>query len=237
MPEKDSGGEGGSRYTVHVKKIKNSVIGDGADQRNLHPTRAKGITVLVAVAVVAALTALAVLAVVLLGGSGSSVGSAPPVPSGLPGPPTASPTTPSPAPSHPTSRPPSATPGPLPDASSPAPDLPPPPRPTVRAPRPPASSAPPATPAAQPSPTPCPLRKEYRVTVKAQLWNAEGEHTGDVASGTLFFRQETASYPEPVDDRYYGTVDQAISGSAIGYVLRKKLDYVGTVEFCRGAAN
>ncbi|MYV56864.1 hypothetical protein [Streptomyces sp. SID3212] len=67
---------------------------------------------------------------------------------------------------------------------------------------------------------------------KAQIWDAEGERLGDVASGTLFFREETASYPSPVDDRYYGTVDEVISGSATGYVLRKKLDYVGTVEIC-----
>ncbi|MFD3519950.1 hypothetical protein [Streptomyces sp. NPDC058653] len=53
-----------------------------------------------------------------------------------------------------------------------------------------------------------------------------------MASGTLFFRQEPADYPEPVDDRYYGTVDEVISGSPTGYVLRKKLEFVGTLEIC-----
>ncbi|MFE4663579.1 hypothetical protein ACFRI7_01970 [Streptomyces sp. NPDC056716] len=67
---------------------------------------------------------------------------------------------------------------------------------------------------------------------KGQIWDAGGNRVGDVASGTLFFRLEPASYPAPVDDRYYGTVDEVISGSATGYVLRKKLDYVGTVEIC-----
>ncbi|KIF77706.1 hypothetical protein QR77_35475 [Streptomyces sp. 150FB] len=67
---------------------------------------------------------------------------------------------------------------------------------------------------------------------KAQIWDARGEPIGDVASGTLFFRQEPAGYPAPVDDRYYGTVDEALAGSATGYVLRKKLDYVSSVKIC-----
>ncbi|MFG1807471.1 hypothetical protein [Streptomyces sp. NPDC049040] len=240
MTEMDSGGGGGSHYTVHAKKIKNSVIGGEADQRNQHPARVKGSTVLAVVAAAAALAAVVVPAVVLLGGSGDPVAATQAVPSGMPGPPAASPAAQSPAqsptPSHRASRPPSTTPARPPDTPSSAPDLPPAPGPSVRAPRPPVSSAPPAAPAPQPSTVrPCPLRKEYRLMNRAQLWNAQGEHIGDVASGTLFFRQEAAGYPEPVDDRYYGTVDQAISGSATGYVLRKKLDYVGTVEYCRSA--
>ncbi|MFF3554226.1 hypothetical protein ACFYXL_12520 [Streptomyces tsukubensis] len=67
---------------------------------------------------------------------------------------------------------------------------------------------------------------------KGQIWDARGNRIGDVAPGTLFFRQESASYPSPVHDRYYGTVDEVISGNATGYVLRKKLDYVGDVEIC-----
>lgn len=74
--------------------------------------------------------------------------------------------------------------------------------------------------------------RQYRVNNKAQVWDARGQRVGDVASGTLFFRQESAAYPSPVDDRYYGTVDEVISGSPTGYVLRKKLDFVRTVEVC-----
>ncbi|MFI0937547.1 hypothetical protein [Streptomyces sp. NPDC021020] len=223
MTDKGSGGDG-PRYTVHARTIKNPVFGDDADQRNQLPAKAKGSAVLVAAAALAVLAAAVVAAVVLLGGSHASVGSAPPAPSGLPGPPPAvSSSAPAPTPSHPAGR--------SPDAVTSAP------RPTVRATRPPASSVPgtaPAAPAPEPSP-PCPPRKEYRVTNKAQLKNAAGEHIGDVASGTLFFREESATYPTPVYDRYYGTVDQALSGSATGYVLRKKLDYVGTVAYCGGA--
>ena len=177
-----SGGGGGSHYTGHAKKIKNSVIGDEADQRNQPLARAKGITGLAAVAAVAALAAVAVLAVVLLGGNG-----APSCPHG---------------PSRPGSQGRQRLRRPL--------------RATGRA----VHRAPPRAVLR----TPRRRRQAFR------------PHIGDVASGTLFFRQEAASYPAPVDDRYYGTVDQALSGSATGYVLRKKLDYVGTVEFCRDAA-
>lgn len=221
MTDKGSGGDG-PRYTVHARTIKNPVFGDDADQRNQLPARAKGSgPVLVAVAALAVLAAAVVAAIVLLGGSHASVGSAQPAPSGLPGPPPAAAS--SSAPSHRAGR--------SPDAATSAP------RPTVRATKPPASSVPNTAPAAPaPSPArPCPLRKEYRVTNKAQLKNAAGEHIGDVGSGTLFFREESATYPTPVYDRYYGTVDQALSGSTTGYVLRKKLDYVGTVAYCGGA--
>jgi hypothetical protein len=225
------------------------------------PAKSRGTTVLVAVAAVAAVTALAALvalAVVLLHGDDGPASSARPDSSALPGPPSASPTTPGPTSSHRTSPAPGPGPGRPPDTSLWKPGLPPGPLPTLHATRPPAKSAPSAqpappaapaapaapagstTPAPQPSSPssarPCPARDEYRLTNKAQVWNAEGEHIGDVSSGTLFFRQEKASYPAPVYDRYYGTVDQAISGSATGYVLRKKLDYVGTVESCRGTA-
>ncbi|WP_433891326.1 hypothetical protein [Streptomyces sp. CA-111067] len=263
MTEKSSGGGGGSHYTVHAKKIKTAVFGNEADQHNdlqsqpkhQPSAKSKGTTVLVAVAAVAAVTALAALvalAVVLFHGDDGPAASARPDSSALPGPPSASPTTPGPASSHRTSPAPGPGPGRPPDASPWEPGLPPGPLPTVHATRPPAKSAPsaqpaspaaPAAPAASTTPAPrpssarpCPSRDEYRLTNKAQVWNAEGEHIGDVSSGTLFFRQEVASYPAPVYDRYYGTVDQPLSGSATGYVLRKKLDYVGTVESCRGTA-
>ncbi|QDY80390.1 hypothetical protein [Streptomyces qinzhouensis] len=106
--------------------------------------------------------------------------------------------------------------------------------PTSRAPSAPVlPDAPSADPAPKPSPKRvCSLRQQYRVNKKGQIWDSRGNRIGDVASGTLFFRQESASYPSPVHDRYYGTVDEVISGSATGYVLRKKLDYVGGVEIC-----
>lgn len=65
-----------------------------------------------------------------------------------------------------------------------------------------------------------------------QVWDARVQRVGDVASGTLFFRQDSADYPAPVDNRYHGTVDEVISGSPTGYVLRKKLDFVGNVQVC-----
>ncbi|MFJ6657437.1 hypothetical protein ACIQNG_13845 [Streptomyces sp. NPDC091377] len=144
--------------------------------------------------------------------------------------PSASPSTTSSATPTPTPR---ATPHPAPNASSPPREPRPTASPTSRAPRPTESSRPPERPAPKPSPTrACPLRQQYRVNNKGQIWDSGGNRIGDVASGTLFFRRESASYPPPVDDRYYGTVDEVISGSATGYVLRKKLDYVGTVEIC-----
>ncbi|MEU3598981.1 hypothetical protein ABZ714_09665 [Streptomyces sp. NPDC006798] len=119
---------------------------------------------------------------------------------------------------------------------------PPPEPPSARAPRPPAVREPAPAPVPAPAPTlrkpdpppkrNCATRQQYRVNKKGQIWDARGHHVGDVAAGTLFFRRETASYPEPVHDRFYGTVDEVISGSATGYVLRRKLDYVGEVEIC-----
>ncbi|MFE1048367.1 hypothetical protein ACFW5S_21590 [Streptomyces olivaceus] len=73
-----------------------------------------------------------------------------------------------------------------------------------------------------PSPTRnCRTRREYRVTAKGRIWDAEGNRVGDVVSGSLFFREEVASCSEPVDDRFYGTVDAVLSGSPNGYVLRR----------------
>lgn len=212
-------GEGrGSRYTVHLNDAKGVVFGDHAVQHNSLSRKVTGVV-------------LAALAAVVFSGNNSSVETArpvrpvQPVPSALPGP--------SSDPSATTSAAPSPLPTLLPSIS-PAPSVrPPTPLPPVRLPAPTAPRTPSADPTPKPSPTrTCRSRQQYRVTNKGQIWDAEGERIGDVASGTLFFRQESASYPPPVDDRYYGTVDEVISGSATGYVLRKKLDYVGVVEIC-----
>ncbi|QIQ01705.1 hypothetical protein [Streptomyces liangshanensis] len=215
MTRKRSGETPGSQYTVHLNDAKGVVFGDHAVQHNRLSGRATGLVA-------------AALALVLLSDNNTLVESArpaPPTPAALPGP-TATPSvtkTPTPGPS-PTLSP----------SSSPTRPAPPPaPPPTVRAPSPPASSTPPADPPPKPSPTrACRSRQQYRLNNRAQVWDAEGARIGEATSGTLFFRQESASYPTPVDDRYYGTVDEVISGSATGYVLRKKLDYVGTVEIC-----
>ncbi len=209
-----------ARYTVHLNDAKGVVFGDHAVQRNGFSRKVTGIV-------------LAALAAVLLSGNETPEGASGQIrsgPSAPPGPSASSPTT------SPTTRP---APSPSPSISRTAPPAPvvlppaPAPAPPVRLPRPTSPPTPSADPTPKPSPTrTCRSRQQYRVNNKAQIWDAEGERLGDIASGTLFFREETASYPSPVDDRYYGTVDEVISGSATGYVLRKKLDYVGTVEIC-----
>lgn len=97
------------------------------------------------------------------------------------------------------------------------------------------SSRPAAATVSEPRPSrtrDCRSQREYRVTGRGQIWDVDGQQVGEVASGTLFFRQDVADYPRPVHDRFYGTVDEVISGSPTGYVLRKKLEYVATVEVC-----
>ncbi|MFE0423530.1 hypothetical protein [Streptomyces sp. NPDC058953] len=219
MAAKGCSGEGDHHHCA--VKGNGVLAGPHGTQNNYFAPRPRRATVVVLLA----------LAVVLLGGRGN-----PDHPRSAPEPgPTASPAptpTPSPAPG-PTPEPPrSQVPAPAPQPPPPPPG----PAPTTRAPRPPAAAPDPAPTRHRPSePSPdrtCSPRKQYRVTKSAQIWDVRGNRIGDVASGTLFFRQEAASYPRPVHDRHYGTVDQVVSGTPTGYVLRKKLDYVGVVEIC-----
>jgi hypothetical protein len=212
-----------TRYIVHLRDARGLVIGDHATQCN-HWLSPK-----------AAVVILAALAASLLGNdtpvkSAQDARPTASAPAAAPARPAPS-ASPSPSPS-PTTRPrPSPTPSTSPSAPALRPALPPP----FPAPRPAAPTTAYATPPPKPKPSPsrsCQTRQQYRVNKKGQIWDSDGERIGDVASGTLFFRYQSASYPAPVYDRYYGTVDEVISGSATGYVLRKKLDYVGTVEIC-----
>ncbi|MBZ6251862.1 hypothetical protein KVH27_26300 [Streptomyces olivaceus] len=203
--------------------------GDGSTQNNTFAPKAGGWA-----RTLARTAVLVALPVLCVGGNDTAVESSPPpgnTASAAPGPVLPGPSK-SPTPSH------HPRPGPTEASPTGQPATPPAPRPVAPAPStsapapgPSASSRPPAAPV--PSPTRnCRTQREYRVTAKGQIWDAEGNRVGDVASGTLFFRQEVASYPEPVDDRFYGTVDAVLSGSPNGYVLRKKLDFVKTVEIC-----
>lgn len=61
-----------------------------------------------------------------------------------------------------------------------------------------------------------------------QVYNSASESIGDANEGDLFLRDDTPGRPT-VENRSYGTVNYGTSGSLTGYVLQRKLDYLGDV--------
>ncbi|WP_330175381.1 hypothetical protein OG875_18750 [Streptomyces sp. NBC_01498] len=234
VTEQHSCGCAGGPQTVNVYRPRGIAVGAHICQHNM-PSSGKQTVALVKAVVV---TVAVVVSIVLVAGSGTPVEpvrrdttdashatdrrTTPPLPGPLPKPTTPESPTPSPS-SSPSALPPVPPPAPAPALSTQAP------LPTTA----PIADVPDTRPTPGPTSTlACPPRERYRVTGRGQIWDIRGQQLGEVASGTLFFREEPASYPSPVDDRYYGTVKDVITGSPTGYVLRKKLAFVDTVEYC-----